>query len=694
MRTTTTVSLPPLSETETAQLVSALSRSPLTDEIERTILERAGGNPLYAEELARLVTERGLDAGCPDSVQGLIAARIDALAPARKTLLQDAAVVGKVFWAGAVAAMGGRRPGEVEHALHELARTQLVRPVNTSSMEGEAEHAFWHALVRDVAYAQIPRAERALRHEAAAAWIEGKAGERLEDLAELLAHHYTAARALAEAAHERDHAAALAAPARRFLTLAGERALALDVGRAEASLGRALELAPGRHPERARLLERWAEAALQRGRPQAARAALEEALALDPERQDPLAAGRALTALATVLGTLGDPGQEETIAEALALLETQPRGSELVAAYAELANARFVGSRYAEAVVAAERALQLADELRLPEPTRALGFGGARAFLGERQGVDDIRRALALAVERGRGRDAAILHGDLALARWLYEGPPAALAACLEGVEFCERRGIAEVAMWIAARRLSLLVACGHPEGALAEAEPLAARGEAAGDIPTLTEARSVQIRLLAESGGQAPAPAAGERLAAAAAGTGKPQLLALAFAAASRLLLTQGEREQATWLLSELEQTEGTRDEPYYAALLPGLVRSAIALKKAKLAAKLVDGVEPRTPLHEHALCACRAQLAEAAGTHAEAATLHAKASERWREFGDATECAYALLGRGRCLVTLSRPEAEQPLREAVEIFTALGYRPALAEAEMLRQHATAATS
>ena len=67
-------------------------------------------------------------------------------------------------------------------------------------MEGEAEYAFWHALVRDVAYAQIPRAERARRHEAAAGWIEGKARERVEDVAELVAHHYTAALELAEAA--------------------------------------------------------------------------------------------------------------------------------------------------------------------------------------------------------------------------------------------------------------------------------------------------------------------------------------------------------------------------------------------------------------------------------------------------------------------------------------------------------------
>jgi class 3 adenylate cyclase/tetratricopeptide (TPR) repeat protein len=694
MRNATTVSLGPLSDTETAQLVSALTRSALSEELERTILERAGGNPLYAEELVRLGAERGLDAGFPDSVQALIAARLDTLSPDRKALVQDAAVVGRVFWAGALAAMGGRAPGDVDQALHELSRKELVRSARSSSMEGEAEYAFWHALVRDVAYAQIPRAERARRHEAVAAWIEDKAGGRVEDLAELLAYHYTAALELAEAAGESDHAGALTDVTRRFLTLDGERALPLDVARAEASLSRALQLTPGGHPEHAQLLQRWAEAARQQGRLQEAKVALEEALALDPERQDPLATARALTALATVLGVLGDPRQEEMIAEALALLETQRPGPELVAGYAELANARFVGSLYADAVAAAERALQLAEQLGLPESTRALGFRGARAYLGERQGLDDMRRALALSIEQGRARDAAILHGNLALADWLYQGPAAALTACLRGVEFCERRGITEVALWIAARSLTLLVACGQPERAFAEAEPLAARAEAAGDVPTLTEARSVQLRLVAESDRQAQAPAIGERLAAASGDTGEPQLLALGFAAASQLLLAEGQPELATQLLGELEQTRATRDEPYYAALLPGLVRSSLALEDAKLAAGLVDGVERRTPLHDHALCACRAQLAEASGTHAEAAALYAEACDRWRGFGEVPERAYALLGHGRCLVRLAPAEAEQPLREAREIFSGLGYRPALAQTETLQRHVVAATS
>src|SRR5919204_4435718 len=406
-----TINLSPLTNSETAELVAHLiSTTVLSPELEQAVLERAGGNPLYAEEFVRLLADRGLDDGeavLPESVQALIAARLDTLTPERKSLLQDAAVVGKLFWAGAVAEMGEREPREVEVALHELARKELVRPARTSSMEGESEYGFWHLLVRDVCYAQIPRAARAARHRAAAAWLEGKAGERAEDLADVLAHHYLQALELSRAGGQGAGAEELEAGAIRYLALAGERALALDVASAEASLAKALALASPGHRERANLLERWAQAAQQQGRLQEAKEALAEVLALYREQGESVAAGRVLTALASVLRRLGDPGQEEALAEALALLEAQPPGPELVDAHAALAGVRYVGAAYPEAIAAAERALALAAELGLPEPAGALGYRGtARCNLGEREGLEDMRRALELAVEQGQGRAA------------------------------------------------------------------------------------------------------------------------------------------------------------------------------------------------------------------------------------------------------------------------------------------------
>ncbi len=117
----------------------------------------------------------------------------------------------------------------------------------------------------------------------------------------MLAYHYLSALELTGPPAKPSRRSELEANAIRYLALAGERALALDVGRAEASLARALALAPAGHPERASLLERWAQAAQQQNRLQEARGALEEALALYRQQDASVAAGRVLTALASAL---------------------------------------------------------------------------------------------------------------------------------------------------------------------------------------------------------------------------------------------------------------------------------------------------------------------------------------------------------------------------------------------------------
>jgi class 3 adenylate cyclase/tetratricopeptide (TPR) repeat protein len=690
------INLAPLSDVETARLLSSLlEQAVLPAETQRALLDRAGGNPLYAEEFARLLADRDLLSGTledipfPDSVQALIAARLDTLPSERKQLLQDAAVIGSVFWAGAVVEIGGRDAREVELALHELTRKELVRPARTSSMESEHEYGFWHLLVRDVCYAQIPRAARAARHRAAAEWIEQKAGERVEDLADVLAHHYLTALELAGG--RSDESKELEAQAIHYLVLAGERALLLDVASAEGHLARALDLSPPGHPQRASLLERWAQAAQQQARLQEARSALEEALALYRERGERVAAGRVLTALANLLSRQGDSRHEDAIADAFELLEAEPPGPELVAAWIQLASRRYIAGAYEEAVAGSERALALAAELGLPEPARALGYRAlSRAYLGERQGVEEMRRARALALEQGEGRTAAVLHNNLAVAVWSYEGPQAAFDVCREGHDFCRRRGITEFALSISGMSTTFLAGLGRTEQALTEAKSAAERLLAAGHIDW-TEPRSVELRVLAERGEHDAAPAVDE-LVAAARESGDPQDYGLAFGAAAPLLLAQGKEEQARSLLVELGDVAGFHADPYAVAHLPPLVRTALALRAPELAAPLVADAEPRTTLAKHALCACRASLSESAGDYAEGAGLHAEAGERWREFGDVPERAYALLGQGRCLAALGKPEAAESLREARDLFASMGYQPALAETEALLGESEAA--
>jgi class 3 adenylate cyclase len=696
LRNATTINLAPLSDQETAQLVSALlERAVLPTETQQALLERAGGNPLYAEEFVRLLTDRrelGEQVEVPESVQALIAARLDTLSPERKSLLQDAAVMGKVFWAGALAVMGERDPAEVEQALHELTRKELVRPSRDSSMEAEAEYGFWHALVRDVCYGQIPRAGRAERHQQAAAWIEQKAGERGEDLADVLAHHYLTALELSRAVGQSDGTEDVEASAIRYLALAGERAVALDVERAEQSFAQALKLTPAGHPERARLLERWADSAHKRGHHLEAKPGLEEAVALYRERGDLVAAGRVLTTLTRVLTYLGDRRAPETLTEALALLEAQPPGSELVRAQAQLAGRYYVSGANDDSIAAAERALELAAQLDLPQPPDALGYyGAARCALGDPDGLEEMKRALALAIEQGKSLEAGTLYNNLAIEVWPFEGPQQALDLCNEGIDFSRRRGHATTGL--TAERLTFLADRGLTEEALSEAEALLEQLAAGYHLPALLEACSVRMRLLAQRGQeQLTSTDAEESLANLIRGRDEADLV-LGFPVAAQILIARGEPQQAHSLLNEVAERVD-RDNPYYISRLPELVRSALALNEPELAQRLIHDLQPLTPLANHTFSACQAQLAEAVGDHAEAARLYADAAKGWRDFGHVPECAYALLGQGRCLHALGDPAADQPLTEARELFASMGYAPALAETEALLQEAQAAAS
>lgn len=171
-------------------------------------------------------------------------------------------------------------------------------------------------------------------------------------------------------------------------------------------------------------------------------------------------------------------------------------------------------------------------------------------------------------------------------------------------------------------------------------------------------------------------------------------QALPPAFANAALAYLSVGKPQHAGSLLAELERTPDVRQELYYAAHLPDMVRTALACGDAALGARLVEGVEPRTPLREHALRAGRATLAEAGGELEQAASLYAEAAERWQAFGNVPERGHALLGRSRCLLALGRaPDAASPLRQAQEIFAGLRAKPALMEAEALPIRATSDT-
>ncbi len=391
-----TLSLSSLTDTETAQIVHALlDQAVLPAELQQRLLQRAEGNPLYAEEFARLVAEGRQPDELPETVQGIVAARLDALATEEKQALQDAAVLGKVFWLGAVAHLSGSEPWALEERLHGLERKEFVRRERRPTVSGETEYAFRHLLVRDVAYGQMPRAERAEKHRLAASWIESLG--RPEDNAEMLAYHYLAALELSRAAGV--VTSSLKAPAHRALREAGDRAYGLYAyGGAARYYGEALATAEAPEPE---LQFRHAQA-LHRSGDEKAIVALEEA-------RDALAASGASERAAEADALLAEAWwyvaerdrcfEHLTRAERLIRDEAPSRAKARV--LSQVSRYRALAADKEGAIDAGEEALAIAEQLGLDELRAnalnniALAKGNAGDFSA---GMADIERSIEIAL--------------------------------------------------------------------------------------------------------------------------------------------------------------------------------------------------------------------------------------------------------------------------------------------------------
>ena len=177
-----------------------------SDTLVEIVLERAGGSPLYAEQFAAMRRTMPIAGGSdddlpiPPTVHALLAARIDMLPSVMKDTVQNASVMGKSFWAGSLAELGERDAEELMTQLTELVARELIRREAASSIEGEDEYSFIHALVRDVAYAELPRASRVAKHRTAAAWITERVGRPLGEVAEIVVSHLDRAKDAAVAA--------------------------------------------------------------------------------------------------------------------------------------------------------------------------------------------------------------------------------------------------------------------------------------------------------------------------------------------------------------------------------------------------------------------------------------------------------------------------------------------------------------
>jgi class 3 adenylate cyclase/tetratricopeptide (TPR) repeat protein len=241
-RRSISIDLAPLADEEAEQLLDALvAGAALPGGLRSALLEKTEGNPLFVEETVRMLAEQR-DGGAvriPDTVQALIASRIDRLPPNSRSVVRHGALVGRVFWRGAVAELDPEL--DVDAALDDLVDRQLLTREPLSTISGETAFRFRHILIRDVAYGGLAKGERARLHQAFAAWLRSRS---VDELVEAQAFHLDRAAALL-AELDGQVPADLRAEAADVLERAGCRALAREANRtARRLLLRSIELEP------------------------------------------------------------------------------------------------------------------------------------------------------------------------------------------------------------------------------------------------------------------------------------------------------------------------------------------------------------------------------------------------------------------------------------------------------------------
>jgi DNA-binding SARP family transcriptional activator len=444
LRNAAQVWLEPLSSEDAASMLEELLGSGPSAQLRELVLANAEGNPFFVEELVGALVDRGFvrrsngrwkayelpqRLAVPDSVQSIIAARIDMLGAAEKAALQAAAVVGRVFWSGPVTKLLWGTDAD----LGVLVERDFIRRHPVSAMAGEREFAFKHALTRDVAYESLPKARRARLHAALAEWLEGF-GEGRDEHAPLLAHHYAEAVRPEDLdlawPEEEQRAEQLRSQALTWLERAGELAAgryALDeqIGLLE----RAVEL----EPSKARRCELWqaiARAHLLRYDQPGFRLALLAAIAASVDAEEAadltsrlafwdafrwnhaqdrdliegwiaqaLAQARkdsAARARSLVARSYCRPEEAEGAArEACAIAEGLPDLALRSYAFHALADAVLAEGRYDEARQWAERRLELLDRIDDPDHVADIYWSAIPGYLGIGR-FDDARRLAQL----------------------------------------------------------------------------------------------------------------------------------------------------------------------------------------------------------------------------------------------------------------------------------------------------------
>lgn len=432
------LTLRPLSEKDTRRLLEALlERHGVTADLP-ALLRRSAGNPLFAGEYVRMLRD-GVPDALPETVQNVIGARLDSLPQKEKSVLQDAAVVGTTVWPGVVAAVAEQDVTEVTRSLEVLARRDFLRRNGTSNVAGEAEYAFSHVLVRDVAYDRVPRGTKAMKHYHAAEWVRGLPLEHVP----LLAHHFQEAVWIAEASGR--PCDIMGRAARAALTEAGRRATALAAKDTAIRCYRAaLAVCPPGHPDTAELLTLLGSSLALSGE------GVEE---LTQAVELHLAAGNFEGAAAATRASWraawhrGDRATAERHLDRTIEFLARTENAHGVQAY--LAHSLTLANRPAEAIDAARQALRGATGVERAIALEALGL--AKVDQGDPEGIEDIR--LAVDERRKAGISAGLCLFNMSTAYSVLGDTEERLAVRAEARVAARRHGDEDTIAWLDSSR-------------------------------------------------------------------------------------------------------------------------------------------------------------------------------------------------------------------------------------------------
>ena len=691
----TTISLEPLTEEETRELVAALMPDAGGNgrgAVVPKVAERSGGNPLFAEEMVnRLLEEDTVETeALPGTVQSLLAARLDSLDRGERRLLLHSSVVGQTFWHGALEGAAREEEIDLGHTLARLEEKDLIVPAARSRLTGEREYAFKHVLIRDVAYSMLPKAVRWRKHVEVGEFIRDKAAERIDAFVGLVAEHYARAASLgAEAGLEPDALSKLQSEALALLEAAGDAAAALySNGEAFERYSAALELTDQLDEgDRARIGEKQGDVALRMGRVDSAVAVWEQCLEHHRSEEDLARVADLHRKIGAALWHKGERRASiDNYQRGIDLLKDGAPCIELVRLYEEAASLYMHTGDNMLAIYASEKALRLAERLdEARAASRAHGiFGRVFGRIGDSEKArENLERSVALARDSDRAeavRALLTLGYHLEISEADYTG---AADAYREALAIAEELGDLPSQVELHASLGQLAVEEGDWTEVEHAAEASSGLAEREGLHGKLCFPEMLRGVLSWREGEWDEAISCFRRAHELGEQVGRSEV---AFNALHWLALTLRESGDLVAAESELSKALDICERA-------GLISQSVEAISARAVVLALSGRDDqaRAAAEEAARLAERlhypvgeAAAAEAAGACAddpdEAAELMGQARKRWQELGRPLDAARCQLILGRLLARSDPDAASAPLNEAAAEYEALAV-PALAE-------------